>query len=62
LEVATHADADCVVSGTVGAIGFVRRCGRWKRERVALANKETLVMAGELMTPPRQNPAPNVAG
>src|SRR5213078_3847067 len=39
------------VSATVGAVGFVPtlralECGK----RVALANKETLVMAGELMT------------
>jgi 1-deoxy-D-xylulose-5-phosphate reductoisomerase len=50
-EIATHPQADCVVSATVGAVGFVPtlralECGK----RVALANKETLVMAGELMT------------
>ncbi|HSE23920.1 MAG TPA: 1-deoxy-D-xylulose-5-phosphate reductoisomerase [Pyrinomonadaceae bacterium] len=51
VEVATHADADCVVSATVGAIGFVPTLkALLAGKRVALANKETLVMAGELMT------------
>jgi 1-deoxy-D-xylulose-5-phosphate reductoisomerase len=50
-EVATHADADCVISATVGAVGFVPTLKALERgKRVALANKETLVMAGELMT------------
>ena len=51
VEVATHEQAECVISATVGAVGFLPtlralECGK----RVALANKETLVMAGELMT------------
>src|SRR2546421_4651478 len=51
VEVATHGAADCVVSGTVGAIGFVPTLRALEAgKRVALANKETLVMAGELMT------------
>src|SRR5215217_3968726 len=51
VEVATHAEADCVVSATVGAIGFVPTLRALEMgKRVALANKETLVMAGELMT------------
>lgn len=51
VEVATHADADCVISATVGAIGFVPTLRALEAgKRVALANKETLVMAGELMT------------
>ncbi|HET6668685.1 MAG TPA: 1-deoxy-D-xylulose-5-phosphate reductoisomerase [Pyrinomonadaceae bacterium] len=51
VEVATHVDADCVVSATVGAIGFVPTLRALEAgKRVALANKETLVMAGELMT------------
>ena len=51
VEVATHADADCVVSATVGAIGFLPTLRALETgKRVALANKETLVMAGELMT------------
>ncbi|OLE54488.1 MAG: 1-deoxy-D-xylulose-5-phosphate reductoisomerase [Acidobacteria bacterium 13_1_20CM_3_53_8] len=51
VEVATHADADCIVSATVGAVGFVPTLRALESgKRVALANKETLVMAGELMT------------
>jgi len=51
VEVATHESADCVVSATVGAIGFVPTLRALEAgKRVALANKETLVMAGELMT------------
>ncbi|MEP6718844.1 MAG: 1-deoxy-D-xylulose-5-phosphate reductoisomerase [bacterium] len=51
IEVATHALADCVVSATVGAVGFVPTLRALEAgKRVALANKETLVMAGELMT------------
>jgi len=51
VEVATHADADIVVSATVGAVGFVPTLRALEAgKRVALANKETLVMAGELMT------------
>jgi 1-deoxy-D-xylulose-5-phosphate reductoisomerase len=51
VEVATHPEADCVVSATVGAVGFVPTLRALEAgKRVALANKETLVMAGELMT------------
>src|SRR6266705_5943305 len=51
VEVATTAVADCVVSATVGAVGFVPTLRALEAgKRVALANKETLVMAGELMT------------
>ena len=50
-EVATHPQADCVISATVGAVGFVPTLKALELgKRVALANKETLVMAGELMT------------
>ncbi len=50
-DVATHRQADCIVSATVGAIGFVPTLRALEAgKRVALANKETLVMAGELMT------------
>lgn len=50
IEVATHPEADIVVSATVGAVGLqptykAIELGR----RVAIANKEPLVMAGELM-------------
>ena len=51
IDVATHPEADCVVSATVGAVGFVPTLRALEAgKRVALANKETLVMAGELMT------------
>src|SRR5437660_697923 len=51
VAVATHAQADCVISATVGAVGFVPTLRALETgKRVALANKETLVMAGELMT------------
>ena len=51
VEVATHRQAGCVVSATVGAVGFVPTLRALEAgKRVALANKETLVMAGELMT------------
>ncbi|HEX7999050.1 MAG TPA: 1-deoxy-D-xylulose-5-phosphate reductoisomerase [Pyrinomonadaceae bacterium] len=48
---ATDDHADVVVSATVGAVGFVPTLRALEAgKRVALANKETLVMAGELMT------------
>jgi 1-deoxy-D-xylulose-5-phosphate reductoisomerase len=51
VEVATHDKAGCVVSATVGAVGFVPTLRALEAgKRVALANKETLVIAGELMT------------
>jgi 1-deoxy-D-xylulose-5-phosphate reductoisomerase len=51
VDVATHAEADTVVSATVGAVGFVPTLRAIEAgKRIALANKETLVMAGELMT------------
>ena len=51
VEVATHADADCVVSATVGRSDSQPTLRALEAgKRVALANKETLVMAGELMT------------
>jgi 1-deoxy-D-xylulose-5-phosphate reductoisomerase len=51
IEVATHYKAETVVSATVGAVGFVPTLRAIEAgKRVALANKETLVMAGELMT------------
>jgi 1-deoxy-D-xylulose-5-phosphate reductoisomerase len=51
VDVATHPAADVLVSATVGAVGFVPTLRALEAgKRVALANKETLVMAGELMT------------
>lgn len=51
VAVATHEKAETVVSATVGAVGFVPTLRAIEAgKRIALANKETLVMAGELMT------------
>lgn len=51
VEVATHPEAETVISATVGAAGFVPTLRAIEAgKRIALANKETLVMAGELMT------------
>ncbi|MBX3244092.1 MAG: 1-deoxy-D-xylulose-5-phosphate reductoisomerase [Acidobacteria bacterium] len=51
VNVATHPEAETVVSATVGAVGFVPTLRAIEAgKRIALANKETLVMAGELMT------------
>jgi 1-deoxy-D-xylulose-5-phosphate reductoisomerase len=51
IAVATHPEAATVVSATVGAVGFVPTLRAIEAgKRIALANKETLVMAGELMT------------
>lgn len=51
VEVAAHEKTETVVSATVGAVGFVPTLRALESgKRVALANKETLVMAGELMT------------
>jgi len=51
LEVATHADADVVVSALVGAVGLRPTYAALESGRdVALANKEALVVAGEHMT------------
>jgi 1-deoxy-D-xylulose-5-phosphate reductoisomerase len=51
IEVAAQPEADIVVSAAVGAVGLVPTYEALARgKRVALANKETLVVAGELMT------------
>lgn len=51
IEVATHASAEMIVSAAVGAVGLVPTLRAVERgKRVALANKETLVMAGALIT------------
>ena len=50
VEVATHRDAQTVVASAVGAVGLVPTYRALQAGKdVALANKETLVMAGELM-------------
>ena len=49
--VATAREADLVVAAAVGAVGLVPTLAAIRAGKdVALANKETLVMAGELMT------------
>jgi 1-deoxy-D-xylulose-5-phosphate reductoisomerase len=51
VEAATHPDARMVVNGIVGAAGLEATLAALRAgKRVALANKETLVMAGELVT------------
>ncbi|MFV0388786.1 MAG: 1-deoxy-D-xylulose-5-phosphate reductoisomerase [Pyrinomonadaceae bacterium] len=51
IEAAVFESSDTLVSATVGAVGFVPTLRALEHgKRVALANKETLVMAGELMT------------
>ncbi len=50
VEVATHTEARTVVASAVGAVGLVPTYRALEAGKdVALANKETLVMAGELM-------------
>jgi 1-deoxy-D-xylulose-5-phosphate reductoisomerase len=50
IEVATHEDARIVVASAVGAVGLVPTYRALEAGKdVALANKETLVMAGALM-------------
>jgi len=51
VEAATHPDVEIVVNAIVGAAGLEATLAALKAgKRVALANKETLVMAGELVT------------
>lgn len=51
IAVATHSQAETVVSAIVGAAGFIPTLKAIEAgKRIALANKETLVMAGDLMT------------
>src|SRR5205823_3171393 len=51
VEAATHPDVRIVVNGVVGAAGLEATLAALAAgKRVALANKETLVMAGELVT------------
>ena len=51
VDVATYEEADTVVSAAVGAVGFLPTLRAVEAgKRVALANKETLVMAGEVIT------------
>ena len=51
IAVATHEQAETLVSATVGAVGFIPTLRAIEAgKRIALANKETLVIAGEIMT------------
>jgi 1-deoxy-D-xylulose-5-phosphate reductoisomerase len=51
VEAATHPDVDIVVNAVVGAAGLEATLAALRAgKRVALANKETLVMAGELVS------------
>ena len=51
VEAATRADVSIVVNGIVGAAGLEATLAALRAgKRVALANKETLVMAGDLVT------------
>ena len=50
VEAATHPDVDIVVNAVVGSAGLEATIAALKcKKRVALANKETLVMAGDLV-------------
>ena len=52
IEVASHPDAEMVVAGISGAAGLLPTYRAIvEKKAVALANKETLVMAGELIMP-----------
>src|SRR5436309_11589274 len=51
LDVATYADADIVVAATSGLVGLEPTLAAIRTGKtIALANKETLVMAGHLVT------------
>jgi len=51
VDVATHPEADILVSAAVGAVGLVPTLrGIEAQKTVALANKETLVIAGAIIT------------
>ncbi|MEK6589433.1 MAG: 1-deoxy-D-xylulose-5-phosphate reductoisomerase [Nitrospinota bacterium] len=50
IEVATMSDADMVISAIVGAAGLIPTISAIRANKdIALANKETLVMAGEII-------------
>jgi 1-deoxy-D-xylulose-5-phosphate reductoisomerase len=51
LEIATHPDVDMLVVATSGTVGFAPTIAALEAGKpVALANKETLIMAGHLVT------------
>ena len=50
MEAASMADADCVITAVVGMVGLKATLAAIReKKRIALANKETLVCAGELV-------------
>ena len=50
IEAATQEDADCVITAVVGMVGLKPTLAAIRqRKRIGLANKETLVCAGELV-------------
>ncbi len=50
VKVATHPEADLVISAMVGSVGLIPTMAAIKSgKRVALANKETLIVAGRLV-------------
>ncbi len=50
IRAATHRDADCVITAVVGMVGLKPTLAAIKeKKRIGLANKETLVCAGELV-------------
>lgn len=52
IEVATHSEAETVVTAIVGMIGIIPTIEAMKaRKEIALANKETLVTAGHIIMP-----------
>jgi 1-deoxy-D-xylulose-5-phosphate reductoisomerase len=56
IDAATHADADIVLNAVVGAAGLDATLAALERgKRVALANKESLVMGGSLVTTAARN-------
>jgi 1-deoxy-D-xylulose-5-phosphate reductoisomerase len=56
IQVATHPDVDLVVSAIVGFAGLIPTYQAiLANKHIALANKETLVIAGELIIPEIQN-------
>jgi len=50
IQVATHPEVDQVISALVGAVGLIPTLSAIKTQKtIALANKESLVMAGEII-------------
>lgn len=62
IEAATHPDADVVLNAVVGAAGLDATLAALRAgKRVALANKESLVMAGELVAQAARETSPRPA-